>query len=266
VRARIVIVARSGRIDRNSGSLFRAHRNANARAAPSIRNKRRPVVFIASLDNSARFRWRKALRNSFSVHERGGITGLDNVLRELKPAVLLLDLNLRRLSGIQNIPSIQKLSPSTKIIVLTEFPRLSEELSVLKLGAKGYSGKDISEDLLRKAVKIVQRGELWIGRKMISILLAEVLPANGKNGVLPTTRPRLLLDRLTNKKREIVRFVADGITNKEIARRVNISEATVKAHLTAIFRKFAISNRAQLAALAASDTLVLPTPPISKHV
>jgi len=234
-------------------------------AAPSIRKKRRSIVFIASLDTGARSKWRKALRNSFAVHERGGITGLDSVLRELKPAVLLLDLNLRRLSGINNLPSIQQLSPSTKIIVLTKVPNVGEELSALKLGAKGYSGKNISEDLLKKAIRLVQQGELWTGRKIIPNILREVLAANGKNGELSTGRPRVPLEHLTSKKREIARLIAEGVTNKEIARRLNISEATVKAHLTAIFRKFAISNRTQLAALIAAETKAFPKPSITKY-
>ena len=235
------------------------------REAPFIGNKQRPIVFIASLDTEARSRWRRALRNSFTVHETGGISGLDSLLREVKPAVLLLDLNLRRLSGVHSLPSIQKVSPSTKIIVLTEFPRLSEELVALKLGAKGYSGKDISEDLLRKAVRVVQSGELWIGRKVITNLLAEVLAGNGSNGEASDGRPSDPIERLTTKKRQIVRFVTNGVTNKEIARRLDISEATVKAHLTIIFRKFTLSNRAQLAALvAAAETKALPTP-ITKH-
>lgn len=225
------------------------------REAPFIGNmQRRPIVLIASLDTAARSKWRRALRNSFTVHETGGMSGLDSLLREVKPAVLLLDLNLRRLSGIHSLPSTQKLSPSTKIIVLTEFPRLSEEITALKLGAKGYSGKDISEDLLRKAVRVVQRGELWIGRKVITNLLAEVLAGNGSNGEASDARPSAPIERLTTKKRQIVRFVTNGITNKEIAHQLSISEATVKAHLTMIFRKFTLSNRAQLAALAASET------------
>jgi DNA-binding NarL/FixJ family response regulator len=171
----------------------------------------------------------------------------------------LLGLNLRRLSGVHNLPSLQKLSPSTKIIVLTKIPKLSEELSALKLGAKGYSGKDISGDLLRKAIRLVQRGELWTGRRIIPNLLEEVFAANGRHGELSAAGPRVPLEHLTSKKREIVRFITDGLTNKEIARRLNISEATVKAHLTAIFRKFAISNRAQLAALAAAEMKAIST-------
>ena len=72
-------------------------------------------------------------------------------------------------------------------------------------------------------------------------------------------------ERLTSKKREIVRFVTDGITNKEIARRLNISEPIVKAHLTAIFRKYAISNHVHLAAIASAEIKAFPIPTVTKH-
>jgi two-component system nitrate/nitrite response regulator NarL len=235
------------------------------REAPSLRKKRRPVVFIASLDGTARSKWRKALGKSFSVHERGGITGLARVLSELKPAILLLDLNLRRLSGISNLPPIQRLSPLTKIIVLTNSPKLTEEVSALKLGAKGYSGREISEDLLRKAVRLVQQGELWTRRRIIGTLLEELLTANWNRGEPLHRQSRVPLESLTSKKRAIVRFITDGLTNKEIARRLNVSEATVKAHLTTIFRTFAVSNRAQLAALVGAEIKIISTRSITKH-
>jgi two-component system nitrate/nitrite response regulator NarL len=199
-----------------------------------------------------------ALRGSFSVYERGGVAGVADVLRELKPAVLLLDLGLRRLGGINSLPSIQSLSRATKIILLTKAPSLREEVSGLKLGAKGYLGRDISEDLLRKAVRVVQRGELWTGRKVIQNLLTEVLTLNGTNRESPI--PPTTLQLLTSKKREIIRHVAEGVTNKEIARRLNITEATVKSHLTAIFRRFALSNRVQLASLIPTQTKTLHSP------
>jgi DNA-binding NarL/FixJ family response regulator len=215
-------------------------------------------VLIASLDDDTRLRWRRALSRSFAVQDRGGIAGVPPLLRDTKPVVLLLDLKLRRLGGVQGIRALQKLSPSTKIIAVANTPRFREELAALKLGAAGYIGKDIGTKLLRKAVRLVQTGEVWTRRKIVGHLLDELTARRESRSPTAEPRSRNPFDTLTVKKQQVVRSVADGLSNNEIARRLNISEATVKAHLTAIYRKFDVANRVQLAGLAAADTRASP--------
>jgi two-component system, NarL family, nitrate/nitrite response regulator NarL len=171
----------------------------------------------------------------------------------LKPAVLLLDLELPRLGGIRILPSIQSLSPSTKIILLTTAPKLREEIFALKLGAKGYCSKNIGNELLRKAVRIVQSGEVWSGRKVIPNLLEEVATLKGGNQTRSTPKSAVPLDQLTSRKKEVARLVAEGATNREIAQTLHIAESTVKAHLTDILRKLQLSSRLNLAVLIASQ-------------
>jgi DNA-binding NarL/FixJ family response regulator len=215
----------------------------------SVPQKSRPVLLVASQDAEARSKWRKALRRSFSVHEEGGKAGLEEMLRVLKPNILLLDLELRHLGGVDSLAALDRISPSTKIIVLTSAPKPHEELRAVKLGAKGYARRDINSGLLRKAVSGVQSGEIWVGRRIISSLIEEIRDLRKEKGSHPPTNgfPKILVEQLSSRKREIALLVAEGGSNKEIANKLNITEATVKAHLTEIFLKFGISNRLQLA-------------------
>jgi DNA-binding NarL/FixJ family response regulator len=222
-------------------------------------------VLIASLDDDTRLRWRRALSRSFAVQDRGGIAGVPPLLRDFKPAVLLLDLKLRRLGGVEGIRALQKASPSTKIIVVANTPRFREELAALKFGAAGYIGKDIGTKLLRKAVRLVQTGEVWTRRKIVAHLIDELTAFGASRSAAADTPSRNSFDGLTIKKRQIIRSIADGLSNSEIAERLHISEATVKAHLTAIYRRFDVANRTQLATFAATDANALSARPLSKH-
>jgi two-component system, NarL family, nitrate/nitrite response regulator NarL len=130
-------------------------------------------------------------------------------------------------------------------------PKITEELCALKLGARGYSQKGISPSLLTKAVNVVVGGELWTGRKIISSLLGEVRILRKDRQRVVSSERQSPIDQLTARKKEIAHLINEDASNKEIAARLGISEATVKAHLTAIFRKLKISDRLQLAVLMA---------------
>ena len=211
----------------------------------------RSVILIASPDAQLRARWRRILRGRFLAYEAGDKREFDHALTNLKPAVLLLDLALHRLGGIRGLASIQRISPVTKIIVFSNAPRITEELSALKLGAKGYSKRDISPVLLKKAVIVIQRGEVWTGRKIISSLLEEVRILRKDRQRVVNGEPKSPIDQLTARKKEIAQMINEDASNEEIAARLGISKATVKAHLTEIFRKLKITDRLQLAVLMA---------------
>ena len=118
---------------------------------------------------------------------------------------------------------------------------------MLEAGAKGYCSMEMDPVLLTKAVKMVQKGEVWVGRKVISHLLDTLvsLTEQQRNRSLPKADPSL--DVLTPREKEIVQQIGGGSSNKEIAHQLHVSEKTVKAHLTSIFRKLGVSDRLHLA-------------------
>lgn len=133
------------------------------------------MILIASADAGVCRQWSLGLRDDFAIHEVSKRAELERTMTHSKPAVLLLDSDLPRLDKVKGVSTIQRLSPSTKIILLTSAHDERKAVSALKAGAKGYCNKQIEPSLLRKAVNVVQKGEIWVGRKTISRLLAELV-------------------------------------------------------------------------------------------
>lgn len=180
-----------------------------------------------------------------------------------RPAVLLLDLDLPQMGKVRGVPAIQRLCLSTRIILFTSVHDEKEGISALKCGAKGYCKKEIDPSQLRKAVEVVLKGEVWVRRKTICRLLAEVcsFSETGQKDCPPLAE--VYLQYLTPRERHVALLVGEGAANKEIASRINISERTVKAHLTSIFQKLQISDRLRLGLFVAGHAPVnhtkLPT-------
>ncbi|MGH7231077.1 MAG: LuxR C-terminal-related transcriptional regulator [Nitrospiraceae bacterium] len=204
-------------------------------------------VLIASPVEARRRQWGQALKAISAVHEVNEFADLQRNMASLRPAVLLLDLSLSQLHGIAEVSAIQRLSPSTKIILLTKTLGEHEGTAMLEAGVKGYCHADIESGLLKKAVQMVQKGEIWVGRKFISQLLDALVSLTEKQRT--TALPKLdeSFERLTPREREIVQLLGVGASNKEIANQLTVTEKTVKAHMTSIFRKVGISDRLHLA-------------------
>jgi two-component system nitrate/nitrite response regulator NarL len=208
------------------------------------------TVLIASSSEAVRRRLSRGLRKLFAIREVAEALELELKVVNDRPDIALLDLGLRKLGGVDGVAVIRRLSPPTKIILLTRTPDANEGISVLKAGAVGYCSLSIEPLLIKKAVEMVQKGEIWVGRDLIPYLVRElVFLTAGQEERAPS--PVNSLNGLTFREREIAHLVASGDSNKEIGSRLNITEATVKAHLTSIFRKLGFSDRLRLAIFVA---------------
>jgi len=216
------------------------------------------MILIASNNPTLVTRWSRALRGKYPSCVVSHKSALTQTLSSLKTRVLLLDVGLPRLRVARELPSILTLSPGTRIIVLSDSLSTYEAIAVLKAGAKGYCDHRISGALLQKATRAVIRGELWAGRKIVSELVEEMISTDNRRRFVPTGK--ISFDGLSPRKRQITALVAEGIINKEIANRLNISEATVKSHVTGIFRRFKVSRRLDLERLFVAVQLDGPTP------
>ena len=214
------------------------------------------MILIASNNQTLIKRWSRALGGKYASCVVSHKAALTQTLSSLKTPVLLLDVGLPRLRVTRDLPSIQQLSPGTRIIVLSDTLRTYEAIAVLKAGAKGYCDHRISGALLQKATGAVIRGELWAGRKIVSELVEEMISTDNRRRFVPTGN--ISFDGLSPRKRQIAALVVEGTINKEIANRLNISEATVKSHVTGIFRRFKVSRRLDLERLFAAVQLRRP--------
>jgi len=210
------------------------------------RNESAAIVLIASEMAGLRKEWRQAMHGLFAMHEVSDCRSLERSLASERPSVLLLDLQLPGLDGIGDVVRIRRLRPPTRIVVLTSRPDEREGIAAVKAGAWGYAHRDIAPALLVKALDVVQRGEIWIGRKLIPPLLEE-LRALSEPPPTPRAGSDGRLGRVSARERQIAQLVGAGASNKEIGKALDITERTVKAHLTAIFCKLGISGRLQLA-------------------
>jgi DNA-binding NarL/FixJ family response regulator len=240
---------------RKSQTLDDTHRpTARALAGPirrthDERTEPAPVVLIASPVAGLRKIWRAGIRGLATV-EVTEHAELVRTMAHRKPAVLLLDLHLPELGGLSGVAALLRLQPTTKIVVLASRPDDQEGTVALKMGARGYCDLGITPVLLGKALAAVQNGEIWIGRKLTSHLLEELsalVEAQLQRGFPAIVNGRL--DCLTPRERDIVDLLGAGASNREIAQNLAVTERTVKAHLTAVFRKLGISGRLQAALL-----------------
>lgn len=164
---------------------------------------------------------------------------------ELSPDVVLIDLSMPRLDGIEATKRILAARPETRVVVLTAFSDRDRILGALDAGALGYLLKDAVPEELLGAVRAAARGEAPLAPKAASAVLAA--RAAHRNA------------ELTEREQEVLALVAEGLPNKLIARRLEISEKTVKAHLTRVFERIGVSDRTQ-AALWAQRHGIGPAP------
>lgn len=209
------------------------------------------MVLIASPKEGVRRRWRHALERITAVQEVATQAALERSLVNLTPAILLLDLALPRLGGIGGLRALQRRSRATRIVLFTGTPDEAEGVAALLAGARGYFTTGTDPALIRKAVETVQKGEIWVRRNLVPHLLEELATRTNRRAKAAPAPPNRRLARLTPREREIAYLVGGGSSNKEIANELTVGERTVKAHLTAIFRKVGVSDRLRLALFVA---------------
>jgi two-component system nitrate/nitrite response regulator NarL len=189
----------------------------------------------------------------FTTHEVATRSALERRIASLQPAVLLLDLDLPGLGRIRGFRAIHRLNPSTRVVLFASALDDQEAVTALKAGASGYSTKLVAPALLSKAVELVQKGEIWIARRLVVRLVEELAAFSALRHRAAAALDERRLMRLTPRERQIVELVGAGSSNKGIASQLRVTEATVKAHLTSIFRKMALSGRLQLALFVAAQ-------------
>jgi len=209
-----------------------------------------PVLVIASAVAETRKRWSSRLAERFVIREVAERQALEEVMSRLHPAVLLLDIALPGLGRVDGLPTVQTLSPLTRTIVLCDRESESEGVNVLVAGAKGYDTQTIEPALLEKAVQSVSSGELWVKPTIVHALVAALVSrAERPTRALRQTRDARRLASLTPRQREVADAISRGESNKEIARRLNVTVRTVKAHLTETYRCVGVMDRLKLALL-----------------
>jgi DNA-binding NarL/FixJ family response regulator len=162
---------------------------------------------------------------------------------EREPDVVLMDLSLPGIDGVEATATIRAARPATRVVVLTSFSDRDRILSALDAGAIGYLLKDAEPADLLAGIRAAARDESPLSPKAARAVL------DRQSGRRPAAD-------MTDRERQVLALVGAGLANKIIARRLNISEKTVKAHLTSIFRQIDVTDRTQAALWAREHGLV----------
>ncbi|QHN02501.1 response regulator transcription factor [Granulicella sp. WH15] len=171
---------------------------------------------------------------------------------ELEPDILLLDLMMPRLPGLEAMRAIMARSPRVKILLLTSTISTQQVIEALQIGARGILLKDSVAGDLANALRAVVGGDYWIGGERVANLL-KALAELTQRAAAATERKTY---GLTPRELEVVRCIVEGCSNKDIAKQFGISEETVKRHLSNIFDKTGVSTRLELALFSIAHKLV----------
>jgi two-component system nitrate/nitrite response regulator NarL len=182
------------------------------------------------------------------------IDGLAIATRE-QPDIVLLDLDMGTESGLDFMPHLLAAAPSARIVILTGVRDAEAHRRAVHLGAIGLVLKEKAAEVLIKAIEKVHAGEVWLDRALTASVLSEMSKLNEQRKADPEAEK---ISFLTDREREVVGLVCEGLKNKQIGDRLFISEATVRNHLTSILSKLELSDRFELALFAYRHHLAKP--------
>jgi NarL family two-component system response regulator LiaR len=198
---------------------------------------------------------RQGLRKYLDLHENitivgeaeNGLTAVEKV-NQFTPDIVLMDLVMPEMDGIEATQKIIAVHPGIKVIVLTSFSEDDKVFSAIKAGAVGYLLKDVSPPDLAKAIQAVHSGETHLHPDITKKLMNQFVNPKSESETGP--------EDLTPRELEVLQFIAQGLSNKELAIELTISEKTVKTHLSSIYSKLNLSDRTQAAIYALKHDLV----------
>ncbi|MGN6302699.1 MAG: response regulator [Angustibacter sp.] len=173
-------------------------------------------------------------------------------VEELLPDVVLMDIRMPRRSGIEACTAIKDVVPSTKIVILTISDEESDLYEAVRAGANGYLLKDVPGEEIAAGIRAVAEGQSLISPSMASKLLTEFAAMIKKS----EERPQLPVPRLTDRELEVLKLVARGLANRDIAKELYISENTVKNHVRNILEKLQLHSRMEAVVYAVREKIL----------
>ena len=177
---------------------------------------------------------------------KDGIECLEK-LESIKPDLLLLDISMPNMNGIETLQKIKKIDNSLKVLIVTVHSEIDYLMKAIDIGVNGYILKDSSLCELKKAIDMIMNGESYFQPSLIPKIKSKI---SDRNVDIEKSRA------LTKREMEILVQIAKGMLNKEIAINLDISERTVKNHISNIFKKIDVSDRTQAAVFAIKNNIV----------
>jgi DNA-binding NarL/FixJ family response regulator len=178
-----------------------------------------------------------------------GVEAIDQAM-QLRPDLVLLDIDMPEMNGIEALKQIRQKLPDTKVVMLTVSNEDDNLLKAVQAGAVGYLLKNLSADEFLSSLDGLQRGEVAMTRKTMSQMVNALANLEQQKSEYHKQ------DRLTARELELLQYVSEGMSNREIAKKLHISKNTVKYHMKNILQKMNLQNRAEAAVFAVREGLV----------
>lgn len=173
------------------------------------------------------------------------------LIRELKPRVAVVDVNLPRMNGLQVVRQVTGEKVGTRVILLTAYDDIEQKIHSIRAGACAYCTKDIQPEALSEVIRLVNSGKYVVGDVVFnSAQFKHWTDEQIRNALRPSSDPDTAYRPLSAREMEVLEHVTRGLSNKEIAALLGISHQTVKNHITAILRKLSVKDRTQAALYA----------------
>ena len=169
------------------------------------------------------------------------------LLQRVVPQILLLDIDMPKINGLDVLKKIKEKKIDLKVIILTVHNEIEYLLKAVEIGIDGYILKDSDSAQLREAIFTVISGESYIQPSMIPMLESKIVERN---------TDQAKIDLLTKRELEVLKLLSIGLYNKEIGEKLDISERTVKNHISSIFRKINVTDRTQAAVFSKKNNLI----------
>ena len=182
------------------------------------------------------------------IGEAGSCAGLGLLLEQKRPEVLLLDLDMGDVCGPEVLEKVRTKHPDQKVIIYSSYDNEACVTDTVRIGIQGYVLKGSSIEKLREAIRMVAQGQFYMDPALAIKVMGHMRSQPEKAARNWTT--------LTPREKSVIRLVASGKRNKEIAEELYISERTVKYHISSLFKKLQASNRTELSKVAVSDGLI----------
>lgn len=218
----------------------------SGRTAPSAAPSS-PAIRVALVSDSALFR--SGLRSLLGTYPAFSLVGeasalpVRDLVRAGSPHILLVDAQI--VGALTICAGLRQNGTRPWVILAGANGDHAWAVHALKCGARGILTKSATVETLIKAVRLVHQGEIWASHRVLTLAVEELAARSAATGSADST----IKSRLSQREMDIAQLIASGLSNQEVAHRLNITEATVKAHLTHVFQKLMLRGRGQLAAL-----------------
>jgi two-component system, NarL family, nitrate/nitrite response regulator NarL len=223
-----------------------------------MRNRERTTRIVIADDHPI---FRDGLRRLLDANPRFEVVGeagdgIEAVAQvaKLRPDVLLLDLSMPRANGLRALEELTELGIPVRSVLLTAAIDRDETVTALQLRARGVILKESATQLLYRCLQAVMADEYWVGHERVHDIVQHLRAATRRTGEPPTPA-----QMLTRRELQIVSAIVEGASNREIGQQFDLSEQTVKNHLSHIFDKVGVSNRLELALYAVHHRLLRQT-------